>query len=306
MHECILKTTLTPYRGAPTPKINDVTGAEMSEKDDAEAWLDDKRLCKEGIAVLPLDAAAWLKARLTALQIPATPGLRTVKHFDSPFQHASIDDFAGGGFNGTAEEADASTSSAAVAAAAAALEEEALTGISGATVGIRDAFLTCMALILGAYRSCLRTPDALAALQSAVDHHGGSHSRRQNNSNNSSKGNGNKSQNGNGNGEDDDLGTCLAATGVDEWFDFEAFTAACGGKRDQMVAKQWCGTQMFSSLVQQTIEASESDVRLLFFDEYCEVLAQRLARLPGHTSQVLMKGEVIQIYKRILMMCGTS
>lgn len=258
----------------------------MSEKDDAEAWLDDKRLCKEGTAVLPLDAAAWLKARLTALRIPATPGMRTVKHFDSPFQHASIDDFAGG-FNG--DESDATNSSAAVAAAAAAAEEEALTGISAATVGIRDAFLTCMALILGAYRSCLRTPDALAALQSAVDI-GGSHSRRQPSSHKSK--NKSKTSNGNGDDDDDDLGKCLAATGVDEWFDFEAFVAAFGGKRDQAVAKQLCGTQMFSSLVQQTIEASESDVRLLFFDEYCEVLAQRLARLPGHTSQVLQMREI--------------
>jgi len=274
-------------RGAPTPKINDVTGAEMSEKDDAEAWLDDKRLCKEGTAVLPLDAAAWLKARLTALRVPAAPGLRAVKHFDTPFQHASIDDFAGG-LNSNGSESDAANSSAAVAAAAAAAEEEALTGISAATVGIRDAFLTCMALILGAYRSCLRTPDALAALQSAVDI-GGSHSRRQHSNHHGHK---SKTPNGHDDDDDDDLGKCLAATGVDEWFDFEAFVAAFGGKRDQAVAKQLCGTQMFSSLVQQTIEASESDVRLLFFDEYCEVLAQRLARVPGHTSQVLQRREI--------------
>ena len=221
-----------------------------------EAWADDRRLVKEGREMLPVEAARLLEARLNHLKLGDLAGRLPTKHFDSPFQHAAMmdgdsdladldpsegdDAFNDGGQGGAGSLRD---------------DQKAVTGVSVVTVAIRDAFLTTMALCLGHYRTFLQTPTVLR------DHCATSH--------------GGTAGGGGGRGGEAaaapvDLSAILEGVGVNEWFDFPGFVGSFG-KKDQAFAKAFSETQMFSSLVQQTVEESDSDVRILFFDEYCEV-----------------------------------
>ena len=55
-------------------------------------------------------------------------------------------------------------------------------------------------------------------------------------------------------------------------------------KSEQRFATALSTTQMFSSLVQETVEPSTTDVRLLFFSEFAACLSDRLAQLPHATT----------------------
>ena len=66
--------------------------------------------------------------------------------------------------------------------------------------------------------------------------------------------------------------------GMEEWFDFDGYLDTLP-KKEQEFARKLTNTQMFSVLVQNTVEASADDVRLLFFDEYTDVLMQRRRKL---------------------------
>ena len=194
-------------------------------------WADDRRL-KESWRRAPNNAMALLQRRLEDLRRRARvfPGALPVKHFDSPFQYApqpeslalmaslsedsaptltsptsasiissstSLDSASSSSSKmGESSSSSSSSSSSAAAAAAEATRNDdvgvALGGASPVTVGVRDAFLTFTAMVMGHYRHFVFPPSKLLA---------------QNNLGTTS---GNTAE-------------ALERMGIDEWFDFPGF-----------------------------------------------------------------------------------
>ena len=249
-------------------------------QEDAEAMADDRRLVKEGLAMLPADGMALLKARLRELKLKASPvaavprpstmnptdladfDLSVVKKFDQPVPRRSMSELM--------DEEDTFSSGDEAASA-----EAAVTGVSVDSVAVRDAFLGLMALCLGHYSAFLRTPDAIRGNGSSAAKGPSSSS-----SSSSLAGGGGV---GDRQGSSTDLAALVKRLEVYDFFDMDGYVAAFP-KKDQTFAREFSKTQLFISFVQQTFEESEGDVRILFFNEYCEALAARLKRVRAECS----------------------
>lgn len=184
--------------GGDKSSAGESSGGSGSSHAGGSNWADDRRLMKESLLGAPKDALALLRQRLEALRqrAKAFPGALAVKHFDSPFQYApqpedlqilsrSSSSSPSGRLSGGGGGRDSFSADAAVVGAA-------LGGASAVTVGIRDAFLTFMAMLVGHYRQFVLPPSKLLALNN-ISTTGGK------------------------------TAEALERMGIDEWFDFTAF-----------------------------------------------------------------------------------
>ena len=198
------------------------SGIPHEENDQARSaiehanWADDRRL-KESWRRAPNHAMALLQRRIEGLRHRARvfPGALPVKHFDSPFQYApqpeslalmaSLSDdaapttsptLASTSSSGSLDSASSPNMGEASSSSAAAARNNdvgvALGGASPVTVGIRDAFLTFTAMVIGHYRQFVFPPSKLLA---------------QNNLGTTSS----------------NTAEALERMGIDEWFDFPGF-----------------------------------------------------------------------------------